>query len=83
MCLACQYGTFGRCEDCKSKTCYEELRCNRQSTNCDVCDDCWKNKQKSGKCLICGEKFESRNKLFLHLKSENHYRTNEIKYKYI
>jgi hypothetical protein len=68
MCLSCQYSTFGRCEKCHGKTCYDALRCNG-----DICDDCMRTMKKKRRCRACQVIFNSGNELFKHLaKYENH-----------
>lgn len=80
MCLNCQYDNFGCCKICGWKTCFDELFDNNEKYHKRMCDKCRRKhqkiekwRQKIGICRTCKEVFNSRNKLFSHLKKENHF----------
>ena len=67
MCLSCLYGRFWKCSICGNDGCIELLYNNN-----NVCDSCVSKIQKR-MCRCCKLIFESKNKLFEHLKiNESH-----------
>ena len=67
MCLNCQYGNYGKCDKCRTSTCYRELRSNGYI----CCDDCFRTMQKKRRCRTCHVIFNSGNDLFKHLSQFN------------
>ena len=74
MCLSCTYNSFAECKICKSDICRKEIYSG-------LCICCFRGLPKKSKCRDCNIIFDSRNKLFKHLKDNPAHKKDRIEIK--